>query len=117
MWRTNKYHAKKVEVEGIKFDSLREARRWMDLRMMEKAGMIKDLRRQVAFELIPSQPVIDPETGKKIKTERPVKYIADFVYLENGRAVVEDTKGMRTKDYIIKRKLFLQKFGIAIREV
>lgn len=114
----SKYHAKKVMVDGVMFDSVREARRWSELKILEKAGIITDLQRQVPFTLIPSQPVFDPITGKKVGTERPVKYIADFVYYtQGGYKVVEDTKGMRTKDYIIKRKLLLHKFGIAITEV
>ena len=70
-------------------------------KLMQRAGVISDLQMQVSFELIPSQKV----DGKVV--ERAVNYIADFVYQQNGQKVVEDTKGMRTKDYIIKRKLML----------
>ena len=76
------------------------------------AGGITDLRRQVPFTLIPSQKGAD---GKVI--EYPVKYIADFVYTENGKTVVEDVKGYKTPEYIIKRKLMLQVHGIRIKEV
>ena len=74
-------------------------------------GVISDLKMQVPFELIPSQ----KRDGKTV--ERPVKYIADFVYTQDGETVVEDAKGMRTKEYVIKRKLMLMRYGIRIREV
>ena len=106
-----KYGNKKVEVDGILFDSKREARRYLDLRAMEIAGQIQNLRLQVKYELIPSQRI----DGKVV--ERGCEYVADFVYEENGQTVVEDTKGHRTKDYIIKRKLMLYVHGIRIREV
>ncbi|MGM9680364.1 MAG: DUF1064 domain-containing protein [Eubacteriales bacterium] len=84
-----------------RFDSLAEYRRWKELNLLLRAGLISDLRRQVRYELIPKQ-------GK----ERTVYYIADFVYAENGETVVEDVKGVRTKEYIIKRKLMLYRYGI-----
>jgi hypothetical protein len=108
-----KYGNRKVELDGVLFDSRKEANRWAELVLMERAGEISHLRRQVTFTLIPVQK--DPETGKVI--ERDCKYIADFVYTENGKTVVEDTKGFRTPDYIIKRKLMLRDWGIRIREV
>lgn len=79
--------------------------------LLERAGTIQNLQRQVKFELIPSQRI----DGKVI--ERPCTYIADFVYTENGKMVVEDTKGFRTTDYIIKRKLLLWVHGIRIQEI
>ena len=106
-----KYGNTKYDMDGITFDSKREANRWAELKLLERAGEIQNLRRQVSFELIPSQ----RENGKVI--ERPVNYVADFVYMENGKMVVEDTKGFRTKDYIIKRKLLLHEYGIRIKEV
>lgn len=109
--RGSKYKNKKWELDGKTFDSQKEARRYQELRWMLRQGWISDLRLQVPFELIPSQ----KRDGKVV--ERPVKYIADFVYKENGEDVVEDTKGMKTKEYIIKRKLMLWEFGIRIREV
>ena len=111
----SKYHSKKVVVDGIAFDSKKEARRFSELRLLEKAGKITELQRQVKFELIPSQKV----DGKVV--ERACSYVADFVYLqyESGcwNKVVEDTKGFKTTDYIIKRKLMLHKYGIQIKEV
>ena len=90
----NKYHAQKTLLEGIKFDSRHEAERYAELKLLQRAGKIRNLRCQVPFELVPKQ-----------DGERAVKYIADFVYEENGSMVVEDAKGFRPKDYIIKRKL------------
>lgn len=107
----SKYKSKKTVVNGIVFDSRREANRYSELLLLERAGVIKNLELQKSFELIPSQKI----NGKVV--ERPCKYIADFVYEENGKTVVEDTKGMRTDKYIIKRKLMLYKYGIQIKEV
>ena len=107
----SKFGNKKVVVNGIQFDSKREARRYLDLRAMEIAGQIQNLRLQVKYLLIPSQRI----DGKAV--EREVTYVADFVYEQNGETVVEDSKGHRTKDYIIKRKLMLSVWGIQIREV
>ena len=107
----SKYGNKKIEVLGIKFDSKREARRYLDLKAAESAGVIHNLRLQVKYLLIPSQRI----DGRVV--EREVSYVADFVFEENGETVVEDTKGHRTKDYIIKRKLMLYVHGIRIREV
>lgn len=106
-----KYGNRKVTLDGIPFDSRKEAKRWRELSLLERAGEISGLQRQVRFELIPSQRI-----GGKV-AERPVYYIADFVYTENGETVVEDTKGFRTKDYILKRKMMLYLKGIQIREV
>lgn len=107
----SKYHSRKVTVDGITFDSRKEARRYSELLLLERVGAIQNLQRQVKFELIPSQRI----DGKVV--ERACTYIADFVYEENGRKVVEDTKGFKTLDYIIKRKLLLYRYGIQIREV
>lgn len=108
-----KYNNKKITVDGQIFDSKKEANRYKELLLLEKAGEIKDLRTQVKFKLIPAQR--DEATGKVI--ERECSYKADFVYEEEGETVVEDVKGFRTKDYIIKRKLMLYRYGIRISEV
>ena len=117
-----KYYSRKVTRNGVTFDSVKEYRRYCELLLLVKAGAITDLQRQVEFELIPAQR--EPDTVgvrggvKKGKTiEQKCSYVADFVYTENGKTVVEDTKGFRTKDYIIKRKLMLWVRGIKIREV
>ena len=108
----SKYGARKVVIDGEVFDSKKEYRRFCELALLEKAGQIAELKRQQRFTLIPTQ---RNANGKCV--ERPVTYIADFVYQENGETVVEDTKGFRTKDYIIKRKLMLWVHGIQIREI
>ena len=118
--QTNKYHARKCMVGGEVFDSRKEATRYSELLILKKAGKITNLQRQVKYILIPSQRECTikngvPKMGKVI--ERECAYIADFVYEEDGKTVVEDTKGCRTKDYIIKRKLMLYVHGIRIREV
>lgn len=126
--RKNKYGAKKITdpVTGIEFDSKKEYRRWQELSLMEKAGQISNLQLQVKFVLIPAQyeryERYSNKTGKRLKDgirclEKEVSYIADFVYEQAGKTVVEDTKGFRTADYIIKRKLMLHVHGIKIMEV
>lgn len=111
--KVNKYQAQKCVYDGLQFDSKREANRYAELILLSRSGQITSLKRQVKFELIPAQ---KDEEGKCV--ERVVSYIADFVYQdENGQTVVEDTKGVRTKEYVIKRKLMLYKYGIKIREI
>mgnify|MGYP003288485262 FL=1 len=124
----NKYGNKKVVIDGEVFDSKREAYRYQDLKFRENIGAISDLRRQVVYELIPVQREKStrvykkgrkkgqPREGKII--EKAVTYIADFVYVDNatGKEVVEDAKGMRTRDYILKRKMMLYFHGIKIQE-
>ena len=107
-----KYNNKKITVDGQIFDSKKEASRYKELLILETAGVIKHLSRPVKFVLIPSQ---RDENGKVI--ERECSYKADFKYEEDGKTVVEDVKGFRTKEYIIKRKLMLYQYGIRIREV
>ena len=107
-----KYGNKKTVVDGITFDSKKEATRFAELKLLQRAGEIFDLQRQVPFTLIPKQ----VRDGKTI--ERPCVYKADFVYKDkDGTEIVEDTKGMKTKEYIIKRKLMLWQFGIVVKEV
>lgn len=98
------------------FDSKKEYYRNNELRLLEKAGEISNLEEQVPYELLPAQYQII--NGKKKCVEKSVKYIADFQYIDKyGNLVVEDTKGMRTSTYIIKRKLMLYFHGIKIKEV
>lgn len=93
------------------FDSKAEEKRWKELSSMQEAGQIEALERQKRYVLLPSQ----YKDGKCV--ERGVTYIADFVYKVDGVTIVEDVKGFKTKDYIIKRKLMLYIHGIKIREV
>ena len=101
----NKYRAKKSDCcQGHLHDSKKEAYRCDLLHILQKYGKISDLQIQVKFELVPAQKF------QNMPNERAVTYIADFVYTENGLTIIEDTKGVKTKDYIIKRKLLKQKF-------
>lgn len=118
--RMNKYRSKKITKDGETFDSLKEYRRFCELCLLERAGKVTDLQRQVKFELLPSQRI----DGKVV--ERACTYVADFVYFEpiyfgdvviGSKKIVEDTKGFKTKDYIIKRKLMLWVHGIKIKEI
>lgn len=116
-----KYGNRKVTVGGITYDSAKEARRHQELKLLERAGKITDLQRQVKFILIPTQR--EPDTiGKRggVKPgkvlERELTYIADYVYTENGKQIVEDVKGFRTAEYRIKKKLMLYIHGIRIKE-
>lgn len=106
----SKYHSTPTEVNGIRFDSKREANRWAELRILERAGKIQKLKRQVKYLLIPSQ----YRDGKCI--EREASYIADFVYVKDGHLVVEDCKGFRTPEYKLKRKLMLERYDIRLVE-
>lgn len=130
-WRRNgtKYNATKVTIDGHTFDSKHEANRYLELKLLERAGEISDLRLQVEYELLPNQYATEERYGKngrrlkdkEILLERKCCYVADFVYTDNrtGETVVEDTKSeaTRTPEYIIKRKLMLAKYGIRVREV
>lgn len=108
----NKFHAVKVKYNGMVFDSKHEFERYLVLADMQKRGQIKNLQRQVTFELVPNQRTVDG------RTLRSVKYIADFVYEQkNGMQIVEDAKGVRTREYQIKKKLMLSRYGILIKEV
>lgn len=122
--RRTKYGAKKVHDGELVFDSAREYRRWQDLKAAEAAGVISNLQRQVKFVLIPAQrePDIEGPRGgiqKGRLIERECSYVADFVYNIPDKIgpVVEDAKGVRTAEYIIKRKLMLHVHGIRIKEV
>lgn len=130
--KKSKYRSQKITRDGLTFDSLKEYRRFCDLRLLEKSGAITDLKRQVPFELIPAQYEEIP-TGefykrgdrkgqpkfKRVCIEQSVVYNADFTYTENGKTVVEDTKSSatKTKDYILKRKMMLYFHGIKIKEI
>jgi hypothetical protein len=117
----SKYHSRKITQDGKTFDSVKEFRRFNELALLEKAGAIKNLETQVKYVLLPAQYAeIYDKKSKRWKEkciERECAYVADFVYEENGEKVVEDTKGFKTKDYIIKRKLMYYIHGVRIREV
>lgn len=129
--RYQKYRNRKTVVDGIVFDSAKEAIRYQELKMMQKAGVIQNLRLQVPYEIIPEQREASkevyskgakkgqPKPGKIL--ERKVEYIADFVYVEDGQTVVEDVKGYRDggsyKVFVLKRKLMLKVYGISVKEI
>lgn len=127
MYKSKYYNVKTKASDGTVFDSHKEARRYEELLLLQKAGKIRDLQRQVKYELIPNQYETYErysKTGERLKDgikllERKVDYVADFVYTitDTGENIVEDSKGMRTKDYIIKRKLMLAVHSIKVREV
>ena len=105
-----KYHNKKVECDGIIFDSAKEKNYYCELKVLRMAGVVIDFERQVTFEL-------QPKFRHAGKTERAIKYIADFVIkYKDGRTVVVDTKGFRTKEYLLKRKMLLYKYPDMIFE-
>jgi len=109
---TNKYHARKTTVDGITFDSRAEATRYTELKLLERAGEISSLVLQPEFELIPGY----IKNGRKI---RAVKYRADFQYTDrNGKTVIEDVKGVCTKEFLLKKKIFEWKYqNLTITEV
>lgn len=120
----SKYHNRKITRDGETFDSIKEYQRWCELKLLERAGEITELRRQVKFKLLPTmrEPVCEMSSqgvfkkGKVI--ERGVDYVADFVYKNKiGFEVVEDVKGVRTKEYILKRKMMLYFHHIRIKEI
>lgn len=125
--RRRKYGNTKIIVDGIQFDSKREAARYQELKLLERAGVISFLQRQTKFQLIPDQHAPSnavytkgPRKGQRKPgklLEHECSYIADFCYIQNGETVVEDAKGYRTEVYRIKKKLMLERYGIQIREV
>lgn len=127
----NKYRNIKTKTsDGNMHASIKESIRWSELKLLEKAGKIKDLRRQVKYQLIPPQyesyERFSKKTGKRLKDgirllEREVAYIADFVYFDvnKNETIVEDTKSppTRTAEYVIKRKLMLYVLAIKVKEM
>ncbi len=104
--RRSKYGAQPVTIDGLRFDSKREAARWGQLVLMERAGVIQGLRRQVPFVLI-----------DKSTHGRAIKYVADFSYMQDGVEIVEDAKGYRTEVYKLKRRMMAERYGIIVKEV
>ena len=110
--KKSKYNAQKAGIDGIKFDSKSEAEHYASLKLLERAGIISDLKLQPRF-------LLQEGFVYNGHRERKIEYVADFEYTQNGKKVVEDVKGLRTQVYSIKRKLFLKKYGgsVVFKEV
>ena len=129
--RRNKCGNRKVTVDGIEFDSVKEGRRYSELKLLQRAGRIEELELQKEFELIPAQYETYPrygKTGKRLQDgkrciEKSCVYKADFAYKQDGQLIVEDVKGYRDPasaayaKFVIKRKLMLWRYGVRIVEV
>ncbi|MBY9081218.1 DUF1064 domain-containing protein [Paenibacillus sp. HN-1] len=111
---THKYHAVKTVVDGVSFDSKREANRYRELLLLKRAGVVKDVQLQPEYELMPG--FTHHASGKRI---RPTKYIADFlITYADGHQEIEDTKGVRTEAYNLKKKMFMHRYpDLQIKEV
>lgn len=99
----NKYKNKKVECDGIVFDSIAEMNRYCELKLLQLGGIIENLQLQPTF-------ILQDKFIKNGVTYRAIKYKADFMYQENGKTIVEDVKGFKTKEFLIKQKLFEAKY-------
>jgi len=111
MKKRSKYGNIKTVVDGVKLDSGREAKRWIHLQLLQKAGQIDDLERQVRFNFhINGKPVM-------MKNGQCARYTADFTYTENGKQIAEDVKGVVTEAYALRRAFMKAIFGVEIREV
>ena len=109
--KRHKYNAKPIEFEGFKFASKKEFKRYLELKMLEKAGVISDLILQPKF-------LLQESFKYKGKTQRAIFYIADFEYIQDGKRVVEDVKGVKTEVYKLKKKLFLKKYpDVVFKEI
>ena len=109
----NKYHNRKTKG----FDSAKEWRRNQELEIMQRAGEISELNRQVPFTLMPSYTISDETTKQGFRTVREIRYIADFTYrLKDGTRIIEDVKGMQTEVFKIKRKLLERKIALGVIE-
>lgn len=99
----NKYKNKKVECDGIVFDSIAEMNRYCELKLLQRGGIIENLQLQPTF-------ILQDKFTKNGVTYRAIKYKADFMYQDNGKTIVEDVKGFKTKEFLIKQKLFEAKY-------
>ena len=109
--KQTKYHNTIIEYNNIKFDSIKEKNRYVGLKQLEDLGVIKDLKLQTKFEL-------QPHFEYQGKTIRAINYIADFTYIQDNKLIVEDTKGFKTKEYLLKKKMLLYKYkDIEFKEI
>lgn len=105
-----KYGNRKTVVDNITFDSKKEADRYVQLKLLLKAGKIEDLKLQPKYEL-------QPKYKMNGKTVSAITYTPDFEYYEDGIKIVEDVKGFKTRDYILRKKLFEYKYQTPITEI
>lgn len=121
-----KYNNKKITVDGIEFDSKKEAKRYGELILLQNAGKIADLELQKEYVLLPAQYVNIRTSDGKVKkkcVERAVKYVADFVYKQDGKTVVEDVKGYRNPSsagyakFVLKRKMMFFFHNVRVIEI
>ena len=99
----NKYRNKKIQIDRYVFDSIKEGQRYRELTLLEKAGKISNLELQPKF-------LLQESFRKNGKTYRKIEYVADFQYIENGKTIVEDVKGIQTDVFKLKHKLFEKKY-------
>ncbi len=107
--KQSKYRNQRVTIDGISFDSKKEGERYRQLKMLERAGKVSNLALQPAFELAPAVSIAG-------KLKKPLRYVADFSYIKNGKIITEDVKGMKTDVYLIKKHLLKHIYGIDILE-
>ena len=112
MYRFNKFKNKKTKIDGITFDSQKEAKRYLELKLLLKTGKISELKLQPIY-------ILQDKFRLGGKGIRAIKYIADFEYIDNktGKVIVEDVKGIKTDVYKLKKKLFQKKYGKDIKEI
>ena len=113
--RKTKYGNKPVEIDDLKFDSKKEERHYRKLKIQERAGLIKNLQHHVVFELVPGV-----KYSIALRAKPALRYEADFVYVKDGKKVVEDVKSEQTAKnqvYIIKKHLMMWTHGIEVMEV
>ena len=108
--KKSKYSSAKTDIDGIRFDSKKEAEFYAELKLREKAGEISHLRLQPRY-------LLQEAFRHNGKQYREIEYVADFEYIKNGETVVVDVKGFRTAVYMIKKKLFLCKYGDKVKFV
>lgn len=108
----NKYNARKTTIDGVIFDSSREAKRWQELKLLEKSGQIKDLKRQVYFVIADSV-----RLSGEARRKPALRYVVDFVYMEadSRKYIHEDAKGFETPESRMKRHLMMYRHGIDVR--
>ena len=109
-YKINKYKNKKITIDNITFDSKKESLRYQQLKLLERAGVISNLELQKKY-------ILQDKFELNGKKYREISYVADFVYIQDGKTIVEDTKGFRTEVYKLKKKMFMYKYKMEIKEI